>query len=164
MCVVVKGKKANAACIQVQPIGGEMDQERLAHNDVIGLAGALWKLLRREYADDLCGFENGQMREAARLEFFDGPKQLSGKQTNSACPIELAHNSQMTIASFIENNFMPEQVALKRSSGRAHYKAMLKHVIRPEEVDQKFRGKRRGSEKETQSCPRLALPEQCAAL
>jgi integrase len=41
----------------------------------------------------------------------------------------------MTIASFVENKFLPEYVALKRPSGRAYYKAMLKHVLRPEEVD-----------------------------
>jgi len=44
----------------------------------------------------------------------------------------------MTIAEFVERKFVPEHVASKRTSGRTHYQAILKHVLTPEEVDRVF--------------------------
>ena len=44
----------------------------------------------------------------------------------------------MTIADFVESKFVPEHVARKKSSGRTHYQAILKHVLTPEEVDRVF--------------------------
>ena len=46
--------------------------------------------------------------------------------------------AEMTIAEFVKNRFVPEHVAIKRTSGRTHYQAILKHVLRPEEVDEVF--------------------------
>jgi integrase len=139
-----------------------MDQNRIAPNDIVSLAGALWKLLCRDYPEDLRGFENGPLLESAQLGIARDSGNPSfrktenvGRDTNSFRnrQDELAQNSMMTVASFVENKFIPEHVALKRSSGRAHYKSMLKHVLRPEEVDQMFRGKTRGSTKKLKAVP-----------
>jgi len=139
-----------------------MDQNRLAHNEVISLAGALWKLLWREYSEDLHRLESGQMRERTRFGPADAQESLTDKETERAAWSGLlskmqqdnfVQNSQMTIASFVENKFVPEHVALKRSSGRAHYRSMLKHVLRPEEVDPMFSVKRGDSKKKLKAVP-----------
>jgi integrase len=46
--------------------------------------------------------------------------------------------NQMTIAEFVRIKFLPEHIATKRTSGRRHYQAILKHVLPPEEVDRIF--------------------------
>src|ERR1017187_3469688 len=46
--------------------------------------------------------------------------------------------SAMTVSEIVEHRFIPGLVALKRPSGQAHYKAMLKHVLPPEEVHRMF--------------------------
>ncbi len=51
----------------------------------------------------------------------------------------LVHPSRITVGRFIEEKFGPEHIDRKRSSGRAFYQAILKHVIQPEEVDRIFR-------------------------
>ena len=43
-----------------------------------------------------------------------------------------------TLAEFIERSFIPEFVATKKSAGRDHFKAILKHVLPPEEVTRIF--------------------------
>jgi integrase len=45
----------------------------------------------------------------------------------------------MTIADFVANVFVPEHVAVKKQSGRTHYRAILKHVLTPGAVDRIFR-------------------------
>jgi len=59
--------------------------------------------------------------------------------------------SKMTLVEFVENKFKPEHIATLRYSGRAHYKAILKHVLRPEEVDRVFHvgGKRSNAKLKT---------------
>ncbi len=42
------------------------------------------------------------------------------------------------IADFVERKFIPEFVASKRSAGRAHFQAILKHVLPPERVARAF--------------------------
>jgi site-specific recombinase XerC len=44
----------------------------------------------------------------------------------------------MTLGEFVKHRFIPEHVADKHFAGRAHFYAMLKHVITPEEVDRAF--------------------------
>lgn len=46
--------------------------------------------------------------------------------------------SEMTVAAFVEKVFVPEHVALKRLSGRTHFRSILKFVLRPEEVNRIF--------------------------
>ena len=45
----------------------------------------------------------------------------------------------MTIADFVEKIFVPEHVAIKGLAGRTHYRAILKHVLTPEEVHRVFK-------------------------
>lgn len=65
----------------------------------------------------------------------------------------LEEHSKMTVASFVEKKFVPEHVALKRSSGRTHYNAILKHVLTPEEVDRVFKVDREKSKSKLKSLP-----------
>jgi hypothetical protein len=60
-----------------------MDQNSVAPNDVIGLAGALLKLLCREYPDDLRGFVNGPLFESARLAAVNDSGNSAFTQTES---------------------------------------------------------------------------------
>ena len=53
-------------------------------------------------------------------------------------PRKEADLDQMTIAEFVKTKFLPEHIATKRTSGRRHYQAILKHVLTPEEVDRIF--------------------------
>lgn len=64
-----------------------------------------------------------------------------------------ARASRMTIGCFIERKFATEYVAFKKSSGRAFYQAMLKHVIMPEEVDRIFGMNVRDPRKTLKSLP-----------
>lgn len=47
-------------------------------------------------------------------------------------------SASMTIAEFVEHKFIPEFVASKRSAGRDHFKAILKHLLSPEHVSRLF--------------------------
>ena len=65
----------------------------------------------------------------------------------------LTHPSHMTVGKFVENNFAPEHIDQMRYSGRAFYQAMLKHVIKPEEVDRIFRKNPADLRKKLQTLP-----------
>jgi site-specific recombinase XerC len=58
------------------------------------------------------------------------------RSEGSAHPGELL--SPMTLADFVKYRFIPEHVAVKHSAGKAHFYAILKHVITPEQVDRAF--------------------------
>jgi integrase len=47
-------------------------------------------------------------------------------------------DSTMCLAKFVERKFIPNHVAHKSLSGRTHYQAILKHVLKPETVDRLF--------------------------
>jgi len=55
----------------------------------------------------------------------------AGMDTKGSC-------STMTFVDFVGSRFVPEHVLLKRTSGKTHYQAILKHVLTPEEVDRVF--------------------------
>ena len=44
----------------------------------------------------------------------------------------------MTLTAFIQNTFIPNHVRLKGASGRTHYQAILKHILKPETVQVLF--------------------------
>ena len=76
-----------------------------------------------------------------------GPERLTRKQAEQIAQEiylpgldqnERTAQSATTIADFVEKKFVPEHVATKKASGRTHYQAMLKHVLKPEEVDRIF--------------------------
>lgn len=45
-------------------------------------------------------------------------------------------NPGMSLAEFVGSKFLPEYIEQKSFAGRRHYQAMLKHILRPETVDQ----------------------------
>ena len=47
-------------------------------------------------------------------------------------------SSDMTLLEFVETRFVPLHVLSKSISGRTHYHAILKHLLRPERVDRIF--------------------------
>jgi integrase len=49
-----------------------------------------------------------------------------------------SQNSTMSLEVFVAQKFIPEHVEHKSIAGRTHYKAILKHVLRPEKVDRLF--------------------------
>jgi integrase len=92
-----------------------------------------------------------------------GANGTSGDESNSAGSQGLQSKTQkgnvtpcsrMTIGRFVETKFIPEHVAHKRSSGRWFYRAMLKHLLIPEQVDCMFRANPGKQNKKT-----IAIPE-----
>src|SRR5258707_15226326 len=66
---------------------------------------------------------------------------------------DVVHGAEMTIGAFVENRFVPEYVALKRSPSRAFYRSILKHILRPEEVDRMFSFRRNVSSETLKTVP-----------
>ncbi len=124
-----------------------MNQHSPELDDAMDLTGELSKLLRRECPtaprdldDVLMGAHQGsglgkdqECLLANEREDTATNNQLFRLRLNT-----LIRNSQMTLASFVENKFVPEHVAQKRYSGRTYYQAMLKHVLMPEAVERMF--------------------------
>jgi integrase len=50
----------------------------------------------------------------------------------------VAKNSTTTLEDFVITKFIPEHVDQKRTAGRKHYCAILKHVLHPEQIDRIF--------------------------
>ena len=46
--------------------------------------------------------------------------------------------ASINVAEFVERVFIPEHVMRKRTAGRAHFQAMLKHILSPERAAQAF--------------------------
>ena len=70
-----------------------------------------------------------QRPESACFETGIGSRSLQANQD----PLPFA-----TMAEFVERKFIPEFVATKRFAGRAHFRALLKHVLPPEHVSRIF--------------------------
>jgi site-specific recombinase XerD len=67
------------------------------------------------------------------------PETHAGSIPNSKTVTEIAGHAlepSPTVANFVKHSFIPEHVAVKRSAGRAHFYAILKHVLSPEELNQ----------------------------
>jgi len=130
---------------------------RLVDKDVIILVGALWTLLTREYSADLHGFGDGQASGAAS-QFREPPE---GRRSDAAemavqhggLTKDVVHGAELTIGAFVENIFVPEYLALKRSPSRAFYRSILKHILRPEEVDRMFSFRRNASPETLKTVP-----------
>jgi integrase len=87
-------------------------------------------------------------RNPTRIVAVVGLEGISGKEPSRTDGEDLSSRrdphahappSAMTIADFVANVFVPEHVAVKKLSGRTHYRAILKHVLTPEQVDRVFR-------------------------
>lgn len=124
-----------------------MDQGRLPENCDLYQEGGCWKLRWRDDSSDAESLGNGHWREPSQIGPTTGPGGLTEREAQRIAWKQYlsrmqqraqAYQSTMTIASFVEKKFVPEHVATKRTSGRTHYQAILKHVITPEEVDRIF--------------------------
>lgn len=54
-------------------------------------------------------------------------------------PDDAPLNKPIYLAEFVERRFVPEYVSTKRAAGRAHFQAILKHILTPERVARAFR-------------------------
>jgi site-specific recombinase XerC len=59
----------------------------------------------------------------------------------SSRPDDAALHKPIYLAEFVERRFVPEYVSTKRAAGRAHFQAILKHILTPERVARAFRAK-----------------------
>jgi integrase len=50
-------------------------------------------------------------------------------------------SASMSLGEFVERKFIPEYVAIKRSAGRAHFQAILKHVLAPDVISRLLGGR-----------------------
>lgn len=128
-----------------------MGREDLPGNSSLYLEDGFWKLNwdnRSELADgDALGADSSH-GHPVWIGLATGPKGLSRDEAqqivwrmivSQARAQKVAQHSSMTLGEFVEQKFVPEYVASKGFSGRMHYQSMLKHVLRPEEVDRVFR-------------------------
>jgi integrase len=124
-----------------------MAQRGLPRNDDLYLEDGFWKLRRRVDPNDANGLVDRRLRKPAWLGPAVGPQRITKKEAERIAlenfPSRTDWNAPalqfaITVADFVEKKFVPEHVAMKKLSGQTHYHAILKHVIRPEEVDRVF--------------------------
>jgi integrase len=135
-----------------------MGQQSLPGNTALYLEDGFWKLNWDEEpaeavgGDSFAAGEESGQRHPVWVGLATGPKGLSRDEAqqivwrmivSQARAQKVAHHSSMTLVEFVETKFVPEYVASKGFAGRMHYQSMLKHVLRPEEVDRVFRLERR---------------------
>lgn len=131
-----------------------MDRENLPANSALYLEDGFWKLNWNSRSESPTGGEAAPGAELSPAHqpvwvgMATGPKGLSREEAqqivwrmivSQARAEKVAQHSSMTLAEFVERKFVPEYVASKGFSGRMHYQSMLKHVLKPEEVDRVFR-------------------------
>jgi integrase len=130
-----------------------MGREILPRNSALYLEDGFWKLSwdGRSGTTPGVGPVPAEVRPATHpiwVGMATGPKGLSREEAQQivwrmivsrARAEKAAQHSSMTLGEFVENKFVPEYVASKGYSGRMHYQSMLKHVLKPEEVDRVFR-------------------------
>jgi integrase len=80
------------------------------------------------------------VRPTANLLHLKNPELQATLVMSESCAEQEppAEYSSMTLADFVQHRFIPEYVATRRSTGRAHFRAILKHVFKPEQVDRVF--------------------------
>lgn len=129
-------------------IGDEMDWGRLPYHVDLYREGGAWKFRVNENLFNVRGFKEHSWREPVHIGPAIGPQRLSRKEAQQAVWEKLplgqqqgavSPQSSMTIADFVDKLFVPEHVAIKGLAGRTHYRAILKHVLTPEEVQRVFR-------------------------
>ncbi|KAA6459252.1 hypothetical protein DYQ86_18560 [Acidobacteria bacterium AB60] len=131
-----------------------MGREALPRNSALYLEDGFWKLSwdSGSLSHAMGEVAPGGGRRAAGHPIWvgmaTGPKGLSREEAqqivwrmivSGARAEKAALHSRMTVSEFVERKFIPEYVASKGYAGRMHYQSMLKHVLRPEEVDRAFR-------------------------
>ena len=130
-----------------------MGRESLPRNSALYLEDGFWKLSwdSRSASPSAGVAAHGEVHAPGHpiwVGMATGPKGLSREEAqqivwrmivSQARAEKAAEHSSMTLAEFVERKFVPEYVASKGYSARMHYQAMLKHVLRPEDVDRVFR-------------------------
>jgi integrase len=125
-----------------------MDWGRLPYHVDLYRENGAWKLRVNENLINERGFKEHGWRDPVHIGPATGPERMTRKEAQRVVWEKLPlgqsknghslHNS-MTIAHFVEHMFVPEHVAIKGLSGRTHYRAILKHVLTPEEVQNMFK-------------------------
>ena len=124
-----------------------MDWGRLPYHVDLYREGGAWKFRVNENLFNVRGFKEHTWRDPIHVGPATGPERLTRKQAQRVVWERLPAASQqkeapqpsaMTVADFVEKAFVPEHVAIKGLAGRTHYRAILKHVLTPEEVQRVF--------------------------
>ena len=124
-----------------------MDWGRLPYHVDLYREGGAWKFRVNENLFNVRGFKEHSWREPVQIGPATGPERLSRKEAQRAVWERLPVSPQsqqapadggMTIIEFVEKSFVPEHVSIKGLAGRTHYRAILKHVLTPEEVQRVF--------------------------
>ncbi len=140
-----------------------MDRGKLPHYVDLYLESGFWKLRIDMDSINANGLEEHLWRDPAWIGPATGPDRLTKKEVQRIAwenflarmnPGALARKSGLTIAEFVESRFVPEHVSSKGVAGQTHYKAILKHVLEPEEVQRIFR-----SDSERSRVKLKAIPE-----
>jgi site-specific recombinase XerC len=125
-----------------------MDWGRLPYHVDLYREGGAWKFRVNENLFNVRGFREHSWREPVHIGPATGPERLTRKEAQRVVweklPFghqvrEISPNGGMSIADFVEKSFVPEHVAIKGLAGRTHYRAILKHVLTPEEVHRVFK-------------------------
>jgi integrase len=121
---------------------------RLQQSGELYLHDGVWKVRWCQEAVDAAGtFVERRWCEPAVVGPATGPNGVSQEEAQRIAlrsvifkmsPGEDAPPPTMTIAVFVELVFVPEHVLTKTASGRTHFQAILKHVLKPEEVHRVF--------------------------
>lgn len=124
-----------------------MDRGRLPYHVDLYSEGGSWKLRMNEDLLNAQGFKEHRWREPVQIGPAIGPHKLSRKQAQRAVweqlpegrrQTDLTSPSGLVLADYVKQLFVPEHVAIKGLAGRTHYRAILKHVLTPEEVQSAF--------------------------
>jgi integrase len=124
-----------------------MTRIRLQQSGDLYLQGGFWKLRWRQEAIDSNGSVERQCHKPTVIGPATGPQSVSKEEAQRIAwenllsrpkQEEQPPQSQMTIIDFVEKVFIPGHVATKAASGRTHFRAILKHVLTPDEVDRVF--------------------------
>src|SRR4051794_27097944 len=125
-----------------------MDWGRLPYHVDLYREGGAWKFRVNENLFNVRGFKEHSWREPIHIGPAVGPERLTRKEAQKVVwerlplgpqPQPAPPNGGITIADFVEKAFVPEHVCIKGLAGRTHYRAILKHVLTPEEVQRVFK-------------------------
>src|SRR6266446_3753607 len=118
----------------------DLARRRLQQKGDLFDQGGMWKL---RWHEDKIGSDGERMRGWSRAVHI-GPSAGAGKLTekearrlgweNFLSKLDAgvcAPHSAVTIGNFVEQQLLPDHVALLKRSGRSHYESMLKHVVPP---------------------------------
>jgi integrase len=136
---------------------------RLQQSGELYLDDGMWKVRWCHEAIDAAGtFVERRWCEPAVVGVATGPNGVSQEEAQRIALRTVVFkmpagedepNLGITIADFVERVFVPEHVATKAASGRTHYQAILKHVLKPEEVNRVFGVGSHGSRAKMKTIP-----------